>query len=108
MILAHCNLSDVGLRPLFQALPGNANLRLLCIFGDNEVRTSEFAVEVLDAVRQNTLLEGLSLPDGKFPELDAASAFMLQRSREKQRHGAGNACLASQTCNLLSKVTSGN
>ena len=40
LILAHCDLSDVGLRPLFQALPGNASLRLLCVFGDHEVCTS--------------------------------------------------------------------
>ena len=82
-LLTHCDLTDVGLRPLFHALPGNVNLRELFVFGDNEICTSEFAVEVLEAVRQNTLLKNLGLTTCKFPELGAAAAFVSQRLREQ-------------------------
>ena len=76
--LRFCDLADVGLRPLLQALPGNANLRMLILLGDNEICTSEFAGEVLDAVCQNTSLCILCLED-KFPELEAAQTFVSQR-----------------------------
>lgn len=83
--LAYCDLSDVGLRPLFQALPGNTNLRTLYLWYNDEMFTSKFAVEVLESVRHNTSLEGLGFRVGKsqFPEMDAAVAFVEQRSREK-------------------------
>lgn len=83
LTVAYCDLSDVGLRPLFQALPGNTNLRLLFLWGKDESCTSEFAAEVLEAVRQNTLLRSLGLLRGKFPELDAAVALVSQRWRKK-------------------------
>ena len=83
LLLFGCDLSNVGLQPLFQALPGNKNLRALYFFGRNEICTNEFAAEVLDAVRQNTSLYALGFDKGKFPELDIAAAFVSQRSREK-------------------------
>ena len=82
--LSHCELSDVGLRPLFQALPSNAKLCVLSIFGDCKICTTEFTAEVLEAVRQNTSLRGLGFDDSMFPGLNTAMAFVKQRLRDKR------------------------
>ena len=83
--LVHLDLSDVGLRPLIQALPGNENLGELLVFclNDDDICRSEFAVEVLEAVRQNTSLRNLCFGTSKIPELNAADAFVSQRSQDQ-------------------------
>lgn len=82
LTLPDCGLSDIGLRPIFQALPGNTNLHGLNLDGENDICTIELAAEVLEAVRQNMSLQHLGCVAGKFPELDAAAAFVSQRLRE--------------------------
>ena len=82
LTLSHCELWDEGLRPLFQAfahsLPGNANLQTLCVLEHDEICIHDFAVEVREAVQNNTSLRGLGF-DSEFYELDAAVLFTSQR-----------------------------
>jgi hypothetical protein len=76
-----CYVSDAGMRPLFEALPGNSHLRQLKCSGNGI--TDEFARDVLlPAVRANTSLRTLVTHEIYEQPLDAArEAEALVKSR---------------------------
>jgi hypothetical protein len=79
-----CDLGDTGLRPLFDALPGNTHLRTL-VCHDNNV-TDAFACNALPAVRANGSLRHLSTQQWRNVSaagnqaLAEAEALVMQRA----------------------------
>ena len=68
--VAGCELSDEGLRPLVEALPGAAHLRILsCGFNG---MTDGFTASLLTAVRVNTSLRELWVVDDEDEEANQA------------------------------------
>ncbi len=75
--MSDCLLCDEGLRPLFEALPGNAHLRELDC-SDNNVSTACVRDVLLPAVRANASLRALRLAAG------AQSATAEEPAREAE------------------------
>jgi hypothetical protein len=84
-----CSLSDVGLRPVFEALPRNSHLRtLICAF---DLISDAFAADVLlPAVRANSSLHTLITRAFGQPSDAAREAVALVKSRRDAERGGVN------------------
>jgi hypothetical protein len=85
--VSFCNLGDVGLRPLFEALPRNTHLRTLRCAGND--MSEAFARDVLlPAVRANTSLLTLWTGERHTGAMDAEALVVKRRSRRAPRRRA--------------------